>query len=374
MTLPRGKDVGVLLLAGIAGLLFCMGGAFIDLRLALAAWLTAALVVIGLPLGAMTLLMVHGLTGGRWGEAMKLPLRATVATLPLALLLLLPVLPRLDLVFAWAVSDVSALPEVVRAKLAYLNVPFFLARFAGCAVLWLVLAYLVLRWTDPGVRRPNTRGFALGLIFHAAAVTVFSTDWMLSLDPEFTSTVYAMLEASAQVVGAAALALLVLAATRAIEVVPGGEEGVVLGEDIANMLFGFMLTWAYLAFMQWLVVWAGDLPNDIGWYLHRTAGGWRVLLCLVILLQFVLPFAGFLARGIKRSHRGLIWLGLCVLAGHALETAWRIRPALAEPRLALAWLELAAPIAAGGLWAAMFVIVLREPGQIFRRREKNAHG
>jgi hypothetical protein len=373
MRIPRDNGIGISALAGAAGLVLCGVGAFVNLRIALAAWLTAALILIGLPLGAMTLLMIHGLTGGRWGEAMKPPLRATVTTLPLTLLFLLPLLLRLDLVFPWAVPD-AALPEVVQAKLAYLNVPFFLARFAACFVVWLGLAFFILRWTDPELRRSNTRGFALGLIIHAAAVTLFSTDWMLSLDPEFTSTIYAMLEASAEVVGAAALALLVLAATRSIEVLPGGEGDAVLGEDVANMLFGFMLTWAYLAFMQWIVVWAGDLPNDIGWYLRRVSGGWRILLWLAILLQFVLPFAAFLARSVKRSHRGLLWLAVIVLAGHVLETAWRIRPALTEPHFSLAWLELAAPVAAGCLWAAMFVIALREPRRLFFWQEKKAHG
>lgn len=373
MSLPRDNGIGILAIAGAAGLLLCGAGAFMDLRIALGAWLASALTLIGLPLGAMTLLMIHGLTGGRWGEAMKPPLRATVATLPLALLFLLPPLLRLDLVFPWAAGDTTVLPDVVQAKLAYLNVPFFLVRFAACAVVWLALAFFILRWTDPQLRRSNTRGFALGLIVHAAALTVFSTDWMLSLDPEFTSTIYAMLEASAEVVGAAALALLVLAATRAVEVVPGGEGDAVLGEDVANMLFGFMLTWAYLAFMQWIVVWAGDLPNDIGWYLRRVSGGWRLILWLVILLQFVLPFAAFLARSVKRSHRGLLWLAVVVLAGHIFETAWRIRPALSEAHLSLVWLELAAPIAAGSFWAAMFVSLLREPQRIFFWRE-TVHG
>ena len=140
------------------------------------------------------------------------------------------------------------------------------------------------------------------------------------------------------------------------------------------MLFGFMLTWAYLAFMQWIVVWAGDLPNDIGWYLRRGTGGWGILLWLVVLLQFALPFLAFLARAIKRSHRGLVWLATVVLAGHIVETVWRVRPALAAPRLSLAWLDLAAPIAVGCLWTTMFVIVLREPGRIFFWRENKAHG
>ncbi len=374
MKLAHRQRTRVLLVAGAASLLLCLLGAVLNLRVALAAWFTAAVIAIGLPLGAMTLLMVHGLTGGRWGEAMKPLLRATVATLPLALVCLLPLLLRPGLVFPWAGDDTAGLPAVVQAKLAYLNVPFFLTRFAACVAVWLGLAFFVLRWSDPHRPRANSRGFALGLIVHAAALMVFSTDWMLSLDSEFTSTIYAMLEASAEVVGVGALCLLVLAATRAIEVVPGGEAGAVLGEDVANMLFAFMLTLAYLAFMQWLVVWAGDLPNDIGWYLRRTAGGWRFLLWLVLILQFALPLGGFLARGVKRSHRGLMWLALCVFAGHGLETAWRIRPALAEPRLSLAWVELAAPIAVGCLWAAMFGAVLRRPRQMPFGLKRQSHG
>ena len=216
--MPADRTILSALVVAAAGTMLCIAGLFLGMRATLDGWLTIALLLIGLPLGAMTVLMIHGLTGGRWGDATRPPLRAMLATLPLALLLLLPVLIRLDLVFPWAGADPGALPQAVREKLAYLNVPFFLLRFAICCAVWLVLAWLVLGWTAPGEDRSgSSKGCAIGLVVHGLAVTVFAIDWMLSLDPDFTSTIYAMLEASAQAVGAFALSMTVLAAKRSIE-------------------------------------------------------------------------------------------------------------------------------------------------------------
>jgi hypothetical protein len=269
------------------------------------------------------------------------------------------------------------LPEIVRQKLAYLNVPLFVVRLIACTLIWLALGWFILGWTARDrdrSRRSAGRPCAIGLIAHGLAVTVFTIDWMLSIEPGFISSIYAMLEASAEVVGAFALGLTVLAAGRAIEKMPGGEEDVVLGEDIANMLFGFMLIWAYLAFMQWLVIWAGDLPEEIHWYILRTQGGWQYLLWLLIALHFGVPFAGFLNRSVKRSHRGLLGLAALVVAGHLIDVTWRIRPALAAAGARMSWTDLATIAGAGGLWCAWFLWALSEPDWISFWRGRQIRG
>ncbi|MBZ9864545.1 hypothetical protein LB515_04080 [Mesorhizobium sp. CA15] len=361
--------------AGAVGLVVCGLGVSLDAKAMLSAWLPAILFALSLPLGALTILMVHGLTGGRWGEAVRQPLRTITALLPLALVSLVPVLISLDLVFPWAGADPAKLPETVREKLVYLNLPFFLLRFAVCAAIWLVLTWIVLGTTEAPVNsnEHNGKKFALGLVLHALAVSVFAIDWMLSLEPEFTSTIYGLCEASAEVVGAFALAILVLAARRAVEVMPGGEEDVALSEDIANMLLGFVLTWIYLTFMQWLVVWGGDLPDEIRWYGMRSTGGWLYLLWLLIALH-VSAFAGLLSRNLKRSHAGLVWLAGTALAGHFADVFWRIRPPLLSGGVPALWHDAAAWMGLGGLWLALFLFLLRRPDKIVWWKREVAHG
>ncbi|WP_224548645.1 hypothetical protein [Mesorhizobium sp. CA16] len=358
--------------AGAVGLVVCGLGVSLDAKAMLSAWLPAILFALSLPLGALTILMVHGLTGGRWGDAVRQPLRIMIAMLPFALVLLLPVLMRLDLIFPWAGADPAMLAEQVREKLAYLNVPFFLLRFAFCAAVWLVLAWTMLTTEDPA-KRGSGKKYALGLILHALAVSVFATDWMLSLEPEFTSTIYALCEAAAEVVGAFALAILVLAARRGVEVMPGGEEDVALSEDLANMLLGFVLTWIYLMFMQWVVVWGGDLPDEIRWYGMRSTGGWLYLLWLLIALH-VSAFAGLLSRNLKRSHVGLVWLAGTALAGHFADVFWRIRPPLLSGGVPALWHDAAAWMGLGGLWLALFLFLLRRPDKIVWWKREVAHG
>lgn len=364
-----------LVVVGVAGLFLCALGVALDTKAMLGAWLSAAIFALSLPLGALTILMVHGLTGGRWGEAVRPSLRVMVAMLPIALILLLPVMMRLDLVLPWAGADSGMLPEKVREKLAYLNVPFFLLRFACCAAIWLALTRMVLDATsdEASSNGRNGKKSALGLILHALAVSIFSIDWMLSLEPEFTSTIYALCEASSEVVGAFAVAVLMLAARHAVEVLPGGDDETALSEDLANMLFGFVLTWIYLFFMQWIVVWGGDLTDEIHWYIVRATGGWRYVLWLLIALQMA-AFAGSLSRPLKRSHDGLIWLAGLVLAGHFVDVFWRIRPPLFAGGPPALWHDAVAGIGVGGLWLALFLFLLRRPDKVVWWKREVVHG
>ncbi|MGT2466263.1 hypothetical protein ACVOMV_16415 [Mesorhizobium atlanticum] len=120
------------------------------------------------------------------------------------------------------------------------------------------------------------------------------------------------------------------------------------------MQFGFVLTWIYLVFMQWIVVWGGDLPDEIHWYIVRATGGWQYLLWLLLALQ-VAAFAGSLSRPLKRSHDGLTWLAGIVLAGHLADVFWRIRPPLFAGGPPALWHDAVAWIGVGGLWLALFL-------------------
>lgn len=242
--------------AALLGLALSLAGLFAAPRQLLAGWWTAAVFVLGLPVGAMTVLMIHMLTGGRWGDAARAPLRALTALMPLAFILLLPLLAGLDSAFPWAGHTAVTLPETVRLKLAYLNLPFFLLRFGVTATIWLFISWMTLRLSDPAAAgdsaaiRRRSKWCAIGLILNGLAVTVFSTDWMLALEPRFYSTIYAFLESSGEVCGAYALALVAYVFSLGPRVPEGGKKKVLVTEDMSNMLFGFVMMWTYLSFMQ----------------------------------------------------------------------------------------------------------------------------
>jgi hypothetical protein len=333
---------------GMVALIVCAGAWIADPIDMARAWLTIALLALGFPLGALMLLMLDELTGGRWGEAIRPWLRAIAATLPLALLAFVPLLFSLPAIFSWA-GDITSLSLTARHKLAYLNPPDLILRFVVCAVLWLGLAFALGIWGErlPWLRRhrPVVSGIGLGL--HALVFTVFATDWMVSLEPDFYSTIYPMMVASAHLVLVLAAILLIPGLARR----RGGTPTSTLGEDLAKILVSAVLSWAYLAFMQWIIIWSGDLPDEIGWYLNRMNGGWQWVLWTVVLLGFAVPFAGLISTRGKRDPRWLRVIVAATFAGQVLLGIWRIAPAFpASPLLLM--LLLPATLALGGLGVA----------------------
>jgi hypothetical protein len=203
------------------------------------------------------------------------------------------------------------------------------------------------------------------LILYALSVNFFSTDWIMAPDPEFSSSIFPMIEAAGQATAAIAAAILVLNGPGRLARRVAADHDVRVGEDLGNLLFGLVLLSGYLAYMQWLVVWSGDLPPEIGWYIDRSEGIWMPVLVAMVLLHLTVPLVALPIRRVKRSPRGLAAVAACVLAGHALHVLWRIAPSYPAPRLLDAALLTAAAGAVGGLWiAAGTWFAVRRPGRL----------
>lgn len=311
---PRAIPLGRIALLALGGLAAALaGGIFAP------GWLAAALVWGSLPLGAVAILMVHHLTGGRWGEAGRAQWLALVATLPLFAAALLPLLAGLQSLFAWT-GPAEALPQLVRNKLAYLNAPFFILRSLAYFALWLWLA------RGPG-RVP-----APGLLLWLLALTFFAFDWLMSLEPEFYSDIYGLMLAANTVAAAFAWALLLGARQM--------ESGA--RRDIANLWLGVLLGWAFFAFSQYIVIWSANLPDEIGWYIHRSRGLWRAVSVLSFALFFLLPFSVLLSGRAKGSARWLRLAAASCLFGHTLQVGWLVLP----------------PFDHGGLWSLLLLAAL----------------
>ncbi|MCW2242860.1 hypothetical protein [Azospirillum canadense] len=331
----RGRTAS--LLVGVAGLVLCAVGLAFDPGAVLRGWLAAFAFWVGLPLGALMLLLAHDLTGGRWGRPAREPLRAAAATMLLLALCLLPILFALPLLYPWARPEEAAPLK----NLFYLNGPFFVARALVFVVLWTLLS-LVAAWRAAAVPAPVA---VVGLILLALTATLAAFDWTMSLEPEWGSSIYGMMVISGHLL--AALALATLAAVVAGPAVGEGER-----MDLGSLLIAGILLWFYLSFMQFLIIWEEDLPKEISWYVARLAGGWGWVAVLGALGQGALPFFALIWWPVKRSRIGLGAVCGLLLASHLLECWWLVLPGTPG---GWTWFAPVATLGIGGLWAALFL-------------------
>ena len=303
-------------IAGGVGILGCLLAAILALPVFAYAWLAAFACWIGWPLGSLALLLIHALTGGRWGWAIRAPLLAGLSTLPLALPFALPLPLLLRTLYPWARPELQAQLH----NTFYLNPAFFYGRGILYLVVWLALgavALLALRQSDP---QPALRRLAPpGLILLALTFTFASIDITLSLDPKFMSSIYGMLTGTEAVLFA--LSLAVLLATVATPLEGDGTRG------LGKLLLALVILWAYLDFMQVLIVWQSDLPDEARWYLPRISGGWQYVAGAIVALHFALPFFALLWPQVQRSRRALLVIAATLVVAAILRGWWLVLPA-----------------------------------------------
>ncbi len=278
------------------------------------AWLSAAVLFSGWPLGSLALLLIHPLTGGRWGDALTPALRLGVWLTPLLVPLWAPVVLVMPHLYPWAAGPVH--------NAWYLNAHDAALRGAAYLVVWVVLAALVLGNLHRRIAAPLL--ILLGLTVNFAAI-----DATLSLQPEFNSSSWGM-------IAAAGMTLLALALAVAIT---GPALHRHVRADAAKIMLGLLCLWQYLDFMQFLIVWQSDLVSEAPWLAARMYGFWGVVMALVFVDHFLLPFAVLLLPPLQRSNLALTGVAALVVLGEALRTWWTVLPAVPRPP---GWLDLAA--------------------------------
>lgn len=316
----------------IVAMAVCLLGVVIDLRSFLQAWLVATLTWGMLPLGAVAVLLIHGLTGGAWGAESRYLWQALASTTHLFLLAMLVPLFGMSWLMPWT-APVETLPEVVRHKLLYLNVPFFIVRNLLYALIWGGLAW----WLCQPSQR--LRAHAPGAILWVLAFTFFGFDWFMSLEPTFYSDVFGLELMGIAVSSAMALGLLLCAPMLRPAI----------RSDIANLWLGMLLGWAFMTFSQLIIIWSGNMPHEIGWYVQRASGSWRPIGRLAFVLFLFVPFVMLLSSSLKRNAGWLQVTAAICLVGHVLHMQWMLWPSFSQWPANQAWLGPAALIAVGGL-------------------------
>jgi hypothetical protein len=349
------------LFLGLAGLSLCALGALVSPQHFLRAYLVAYNYWLGIALGCLVLLMLQYLTGGDWGILLRRVLEAGTRTLMLLAPLFVPLLLGLHSLYEWSQPDALAAHPELEHKHLYLNVPFFLIRAFIYFAVWLVLTYFLNRWSDEqdhaGVSEDARRLRVLsgpGLVLYGLTITFASIDWVMSLEPHWYSTIYPVMFAVGQALQGMAFALAVFLLLARRQPLAGLVHPEQL-RDLGNLLLTFVMVWGYMSFSQFLLIWVGNLPEEIPWYLRRTRGGWEWVALLLIIFQLGLPFFLLLSRSVKQTPHRLARVALLVLAFRFLDLVWWIEPAFLEG-VSFYWvLDLAALVGIGGIWVSWFV-------------------
>ena len=327
---------------------------------------------LGVSLGSMAILMIRHLTGGGWGMVIRRILGAGMRTLPILTILFIPIVVAVlqHRIYPWAIWTVS--PDAVqdahihehlaknRFILArYLNSSGFIVRAVIYFAIWNVLSFLLSHWsrqTDTPGAPDNTQKFKVvagpGLILYGFTITFAAIDWVMSLDPSWISTIFGLIILIGEVLSAMCFAVVVERIL--VNYKPMSE---MLKPDFVHdhgkWMLTFIMVWAYFSFSQWLIIWAGNLPNEITFYLKRLNGGWGFIGLALALFHFAIPFVILLSRPFKRDIRKLVWLAIWLMIMRYVDLFWIIEANFSET-LRLTWADVVVPIAIGGFWLWYF--------------------
>ncbi|HEV2319680.1 MAG TPA: hypothetical protein VGV18_08020 [Verrucomicrobiae bacterium] len=354
--LDRIRTMG--LVFGILGLAFCCVGYVFDRGPFFVSWLFAFLFWTSLSLGCFYCGMIHYLTSGKWGFPARRILEAGYMTLPLMALLIIPIFFGLHELYPWARQDAVLADKILRQRAHYENAPLFIIRAAVFFGIWIFIALLLRRWSlrqdttsdpAPTIKMRTLSGPAVAI---APLIASFAfLDWAMTVEPNWSSTIFPVIQLAGQALTAIAFVIVLLAWTRKDDPFSGFAQKAF--HDLGSLLLAFVLFWTYVAFSQALLIYSANLPHEIGWYLRRIARDWVWLVGLIALFHFFVPFLVLLFRGVKQNVPALAAVALFVFAIHAVETFWVIAPSF-YPEIEVHWTDFAAWFGIGGLWLAVF--------------------
>jgi hypothetical protein len=315
----------------------------------------------GVALGCLALLMLQHLTGGAWGLLIRRVLEAGTRTLPLMLLLFLPVLFGLRQIYSWtSPAEMIKSAALAEKERLYLNGRGFILRATVYFGIWLVAAFLLNRASGEHDRTADQQLIKRmrlvsgpGLVILILTITFASIDWVMSLDPNWTSTIFGLLFVASWTLSALALVVAAMALLARHEPMSSVLQPAHF-HDLGKLLLTLVMLWAYFAFSQFLIIWSGNLPEETTWYVARTRGGWGAVALAIVILHFGLPFLLLLSRDLKRNARKLALLAVLILIMRIIDLIWLIEPQFNRAHFHLSWMDVVAPIGIGGLWLATF--------------------
>jgi len=323
---PAGASAAI----GAVSLGLCAAGGFANPAQFFHSYLVAYLLWVGVALGSLAILMLYHMVGGKWGFVLRRILEAAVRTFPLLAALFLPIFFGRAYIYPWARPAEVAADPILAMRATYSSAGFFAIRTAALFAVWILLATLLNRWSarqdesdDPVFAVKMQRLSAPGLILYGVTTFIASVDWVMSLMPHWYSSIFGMIFMVGHGVSSMAFVIVCVRLLSREERFAENAEPAVL-HDLGNLLFMFLMLWAYTAFSQLIITWSGNLPEEIPWYLPRLKTSWKFVSLALLLFYFGSPFLLLLSRRIKTDLRRLSTVALWVLALRVLDLIWMV--------------------------------------------------
>jgi hypothetical protein len=381
----------IALIVGVLGLLATAAGYFVSgAGQFFHSYIFAFFFWIALSLGGLFVLMINHITEGVWGLMLRRSLEATTMTIPVMAALFLPMLLGMRELWPWTRPEVIAEEYVVALKVPYLNIPFWLGRAVVYFAVWIGMAYLLNRWSTEQDSRGHSDGLLArfknlsgpGIVALVLTWTLAATDWGMSLEPLWFSSMYPVTFLASMLILTFAFNIIVLNLLSTRNLLPYAIPVDRL-HDLGKFLFAFMVVWAYVNFSQYLIIWSGNIPEETFWFGHRLRGGWEWLATLLIFGHFFLPFFLLIGRTTKRNISYLTSIAVYVVAIEVVWYFWVLIPAFYSEAIHFSWTDVTALLGIGGMWLTAYTgFLVRRPllpandprMEKLRRQQSEGHG
>jgi len=355
------------LVLGILGAIACIVGGFIEpAQHFLRSYLVGYMFWLGVSLGCMAVLMIGHVTSAHWGFVIRRVLEAASLNIFMMALLFIPILFGIPKLYLWADPNAAG-DKIVKHLHPYLNVGGFVFRAILYFVIWCLIAYLLNRWSwnqdepperDYRLRFQNLSAVGIGL--YVFTMTFASIDWIMSLDPHWRSTVFGFYIETGQGLLAFCFAIVMMALLighRPLSEVITTEHV----HDLGKLMFAGLILWAYMGFSQGLIYWAGNLPDEISWYINRTNGAWWIVGLILLFGHFLVPFFILLGQEFKRRPGAIAVVAVWLMLMRWVDLYWLIIPNFADTKgvFSFSWVNIASTLGIGGLWIVLFFFNLR---------------
>ena len=352
------------LIGGILLLVASIVGAFFRPDEFFRSYLFGYLFWIGLALGSMAIVMTQYLTGGAWGVVTRRTFESATRTLPLLALLFVPIAIGIPYLYHWSHPDLVRADDILRHRSGYMNVPWFVGRAVAYFLIWLTFAYFLNRWSREedetgGGQLRLARLSAPGLILYVFTVTFSSVDWAESLADHWFSTMWGFLFVAGQGLAAMCFAIVIIALLSRRKPMADALRPSHF-HDLGKLVLMFLMLWAYFQFSQLLIVWSGNLSNEIPWYMPRFATTWHGVGAALIYVQFLVPFLLLLSRPLKRNRWTLSAIVIALLMMRVVDLFWIVMPQFHLDGFHVSWLNFSVPLGLGGIWIATFLWQLQK--------------